>query len=137
MFLLDSGATGNFVSSSFLARFNLASSPLPHSDLVTLADGSQQSASGIVLGASLVIGSYTDSLDLVALALSGYDAILGMPWLERVNPEINWRQRTVSLVDQQSNRHVLESPSSSSLVVVSSSSSSSSQSSSSSSSQSS
>ena len=97
VFLLDSGATGNFVSSAFVRAHNLPSSPLSRPDLVTLADGSQQTAGCIVQSAAVRIASYSDSLDLVSLALQDYDAILGMPWLERVNPEINWRQRTVTL----------------------------------------
>ena len=127
VFLLDSGATGNFVSSAFVRAHNLPSSPLSRPDLVTLADGSQQSAGCIVQSAAVRISSYSDSLDLVSLTLQDYDAILGMPWLERVNPEVNWRQRTVTLLDQHDRRHVLESPapsqgapSSSSSVVSSS-----------------
>ena len=110
VFLLDSGATGNFVSSAFVRAHNLVSSPLSRPDLVTLADGSQQTAGCIVQSAAVRIASYSDSLDLVALALHDYDAILGMPWLERVNPEVDWRQRTVTLLDQHARRHVLESP---------------------------
>ena len=121
VFLLDSGATGNFVSSAFVHAHNLPSSPLSRPDLVTLADGSQQPRAASCSRLRFAFASYSDSLDLVALTLQDYDAILGMPWLERVNPEVNWRQRTVTLLDQHDRRHVLESPAPSqgaSLVVV-------------------
>ena len=40
-------------------------------------------------------------------ALSGYDVILGMPWLVHHNPVIDWRGATISFVDQHSVSHVL------------------------------
>ena len=55
----------------------------------------------------VVVSSYADRLDLTVTALRGYDVILGMEWLDRHNPAIDWRARSVSLVDQQGATHVL------------------------------
>ena len=107
VFLLDCGATGNFVSAEFVKKHNLSTSPLPHPDVITLADGSQQKAGLIVNAAVIGIGSYTDTLDFVSLPLAGYDVILGMPWLDHYNPTVNWKKHVVSLVDTKKRRHVL------------------------------
>ena len=120
VFLLDCGATGNFVSAEFVRKHNLSTSPLPHPDVITLADGSQQKAGSIMNAADIGIGSYTDTLDFVSLPLAGYDVILGMPWLDHFNPIVNWRKHVVSMVDTKKRRHVLrasDKPASSAPIV--------------------
>ena len=57
--LLDSGASGNFVSSSFIREHGLTTEAVDGDRLrVTLADGSQQDACGMLQGAELVLGTY-------------------------------------------------------------------------------
>ena len=108
MVLIDSGATGDFVSSAFVRKHQLPLSKKGKlSELVTLADGRQQAASDCLPSAPVRIGSYSDRLSLTATELSGYDVILGMPWLRRYNPSIDWRGCTVSFDDQHKQRHVL------------------------------
>ena len=78
--LLDSGASGNFVSSSFIRDHGLTTDAVEDDRIrVTLADGSQQDARGVLKDANLVIDTYQDRISYVALPLSGYDFILGMP----------------------------------------------------------
>ena len=105
--LIDCGATGNFVSSSFVLQHSLPLVAGGSSGTVTLADGRTQPAGGILSSVSVRLGDYQDQLDLTATALSGYDVILGMPWLVQHNPIIDWRGASVSFVDQHSRRHVL------------------------------
>ena len=107
--LLDSGASGNFVSSNFIASNGLSTESIDGDRLrVTLADGSQQEARGMLKDAELVLDTYKDRVSYVALPLSGYDFILGMPWLETTEPNINWREKSVSF-DHQGSKHVLHS----------------------------
>jgi len=107
VFLLDSGATGNFISSAFVAEHKITTLPLPQQDSVVLADGSVQKTSGLARGAAVKVGSYADEFDLVALPLSGYDAIIGMPWLDHYNPSIDWRERQLHFRDRNQVRHRL------------------------------
>jgi hypothetical protein len=107
VFLLDSGATGNFISSAFVAEHNIATSPLPQQDSVVLADGSVQKTTALARGAAVKVGSYADQFDLVVLPLSGYDAIIGMPWLDRYNPRVDWRERQLHFRDQNQKEHQL------------------------------
>ena len=91
VFMLDSGATGNFVSLGFVQKHSFVTSSLPRQDTVTLADGSTQTTGSMVQAAAVRIDSYADRLDLVTLPLTGYDVILGMPWLYHYNPVVNWQ----------------------------------------------
>ena len=108
--LLDSGASGNFIAANFIAEHELSTEIVD--DLsVTLADGSRQAAMGVLPNADVTLATYQDFISFVALPLAGYDFILGMPWLEDVNPHINWREKRVSLVDKKDPqvRHELHS----------------------------
>jgi hypothetical protein len=102
--MLDCGATGNFVSSSFAERHAMSVVKKSGSPTVTLADGSPQSAGGVLRTAALSMGTFAEKLDFVSLKLEGYDVILGMSWLFHHNPVIDWRQHTVRI----GKRHVLQ-----------------------------
>ena len=104
--LVDSGATGNFVASKFAASAKLALTAGPPST-ASLANGQPQDASGVSRGTPVRIGSYTDRIDFNVTDLCGYDAILGMPWLEQylVNPD--WRGKSVTFVDSKGKQHRL------------------------------
>src|SRR6185312_6252400 len=103
--LVDSGATGNFVSSSFVRSHDLAFTS--DSTLIKLADGREQPAAGLLAAAPVTVGSYSDTIDLTITDLSGYDIILGMSWLHHYNPTIDWRGCTISLTDAAGRRHQL------------------------------
>ena len=107
IFLLDCGATGNFISSGFVSKNNLNPSTLPQPDAITLADGSKQSTGSFLKAASICIGTYTDEVDFVSIPLVGYDVILGMPWLGHYNPNIDWIENTISFEDEKKSSHCL------------------------------
>ena len=103
--MLDCGATGNFVSRSFLdARKLSVVSPKANGATVTLADGSTQTAGGVLRCAPVSVGTFSEKLDFVSLKLEGYDAIFGMSWLYHHNPSIDWRAHTVRI----GKRHLLQ-----------------------------
>ena len=77
--LLDSGATGNFVSESFVRANGFITQP--SSNQVSLADGRTTNSPGMLHEVSIRIGTYTDKLNLIVTPLHGYDIILGMDWL--------------------------------------------------------
>lgn len=116
-FLLDSGASGNFISSSFVRSRRLRSLVNPRqqsqlqSPVVTLADGHQQATEGVVSSLPVRVSSFQESLDFTITDLHGFDAILGMPWLQRHNPSIDWREQSISFVDHRKKHHVLRSSS--------------------------
>ena len=94
-FLVDSGAAVNAVSTAFLDKHGIRTSASHHTG-VHFADGSHGAARGQLRASLLKIGRYRDRQTLLAVPLSGYDAILGTPWLTSVNPSINWQANTVT-----------------------------------------
>ncbi len=59
---------------------------------VRLADGSTIESSTLSGNARFKIHTYSDTLvGLPIVPLEDYDAILGKPWLARLNPSVNWR----------------------------------------------
>ena len=107
--LVDCGASGQFIGSSFVRRHSLPLAKASDStfETVTLADGHVQPAAGIVSSVSVVVSSYTESMDFIVTDLSGYDAIFGMSWLVHHNPVVDWRGATLSFVDEHARKHVL------------------------------
>jgi hypothetical protein len=104
--LVDSGATTEFIASSFVQLHSLTLTNLPHQESVILADGSRTSASGALSAASVHLDSYHTRISFMVVPLSGYDAILGMSWLQTVNPHIDWSKGTIDLSVQHA-RHTL------------------------------
>lgn len=108
VFLIDSGASGNFVSEAFARTHSLplmayCDEKVPK---IKLADGHTQRSSGVLSACSITLDTYSDTLDLVGLPLSGYDVILGMPWLEEKNPQIGWRSKEVSFHHGGTHHHL-------------------------------
>ena len=99
--LVTSFRLRSFIVTTFVLpyRLNLLSS--------TLADGHQQATGGSLSSIPTRIASLQESLDFTVTDLHGFDAILGMPWLQRHNPSIDWRKQTVSFFDLKQKKHVL------------------------------
>ena len=64
---------------------------------VVLADGRKCKAKGGLKAVTIKIGEHKENVDFSILALNEYDAILGMPWLEKNNPSVDFRKRTIEL----------------------------------------
>jgi len=105
--LVDSGATGNFLASKFASKARLTLTAGPPST-ATLANGQPQDASGVACGTPVRIGSYTDRIDFNVTDLCGYDAILGMPWLEQYLVIPDWRGKSVTFVDSKGKQQRLQ-----------------------------
>lgn len=108
--LLDSGSSGNFVSSKFVQDHGVRARRDESPQTIHLADGGQQLTQGIASSLLLQMDQYQERVDLAVLPLSGYDVILGMPWLEDHNPHINWRDKSVSF-HHENHHHTLRSDS--------------------------
>jgi hypothetical protein len=92
--LLDSGATGNFVSEAFARTSGLKQQESSHR--VSLADGRTSDSAGMLPEADIRIGTYSEKIDLIVTPLHEFDIILGMAWLQKYNPSIDWRNKTVT-----------------------------------------
>ena len=99
--LIDSGATTCFISSQFAQKHSLSFSPLTQSSLsVTLATGIKASISHSADNIPIQLQSYKDRLDFMVIPLGECDVVFGMNWLRRINPQIDWRKRTLTFTHQ-------------------------------------
>ena len=92
--LLDSGSTGNFISTQFVAAAGLTIQPDSDWEEVTLADGSRLRTEGRVQF-TLRCGKYKERVIARVFPNLHKEIILGIPWLETANPVIDWAQRRV------------------------------------------
>jgi predicted aspartyl protease len=90
--IIDSGATALFVSKRFVQRHHIICSPLLNTIALHNIDGSKNKAGSLTHFArlTLTIGSWNEPTDFLVTDLSPEDIILGLPWLKKVNPTIDW-----------------------------------------------
>ena len=93
--LIDSGASLNLIHEDLVLTLGLPTVPCV-SIYVTIANGSKLiHANRVVVRKFTIAGVLHEETFLVA-PLGSNQMILGMPWLERVNPDIDWKLRRVS-----------------------------------------
>ena len=96
--LIDSGSTHDFIAASFVKRHGLGTETTSEMLHVTLADGSCTSCPLQQTDQlKVVISDTSERQPFTVFRLSRYDAILGMPWLTRNNPTINFSTNEVRL----------------------------------------
>lgn len=99
VFLLDSGASSEFIDPKFAERCGLKLTPSDRS--VKLADGSIVSAEGQVTADWGLVAERAAPIPFrgafTATPLSQYDAIIGMSWLAEVDPSIGWQNRSITI----------------------------------------
>ena len=97
--LLDSRSTGNFISTQFVAAVGLRVQPDPEWEEVTLADGSKLRTEGRV-HFTLRCGNYKDRVLARVFPDLHKEIILGIPWLKKANPVIDWTQHRVRVFNR-------------------------------------
>jgi predicted aspartyl protease len=90
--MIDSGATALFVSKCFVQCHYIICSPLPNTIALHNIDSSKNKAGSLTHFArlTLTIGSWNKPTDFLVTDLGPEDIILGLPWLKKVNPTIDW-----------------------------------------------
>jgi len=89
--LIDCAASRNFVSSSWVHQHKLQPSCQETDIRVKTADGRAFSMNEYFRDAKLQIANYSDKVNLKIFPLENYDLILGMEWLKKVNPMIDYQ----------------------------------------------
>ena len=93
-FLIDLGLTGNYVSAQVCTVHGLMVREDPEPDQLTMADGSKTKTTGLTR-LTFKCGEYRGSVQAKIFLCLQKPMILGIPWLQRENPQIDWAQRTV------------------------------------------
>jgi hypothetical protein len=92
--MIDSGATGLFLHQDFVKRHRIFTRALIHPITLYNIDGSVNTAGRITHSAKLlttVDKNQPQMLEYLITNLGSEDIILGLPWLRRVNPNIDWQ----------------------------------------------
>ena len=97
--LIDCGATGNFIDISLLSKANFPLHHLPKPIHTYNVDGTSNVKGTIGWKAHMeILFSHSkENIDLMVLSLGRQQVILGMPWLHKWNPKIDWISNTVSI----------------------------------------
>ncbi|KAE8984055.1 hypothetical protein PR002_g23068 [Phytophthora rubi] len=96
--LLDSGATNNFIRDDCLALLpsHVRVQEGPGEIVVKLADGKPHRAPRRAVWFAYAFDGFSTNDDFLVIELNyAFDCILGMPWLARYQPEIDWLARSV------------------------------------------
>ena len=93
--MIDSGATGLFLNSTYAQKHHMNIRPLQHPIKLYNIDGSLNRAGSITHSVRLmtqVDKNPPQLLEFLVTNLGNEDIILGLPWLRRVNPNIDWKE---------------------------------------------
>ena len=93
--LLDSGASLNLIHEELVAALGLPTQPCAPM-YVTIANGSKLHHANRVVTLKFTLAGVQHEETFLVAPLGSNQLILGMPWLERVNPEIDWKLRTLT-----------------------------------------
>src|SRR2546423_9561729 len=108
--MLDSGATSCFIHSSIIKVFRLPTFPNLVPKKLKVIDGREVS-SGLVTKhckIKLEIGGHMENLECHVVDIGSHDIVLGMSWLKRHNPNINWEKKTLHFTSQYFIKQCLE-----------------------------
>ena len=111
--LIDSGATATLIDATFAQSNSIRLSLKTTPQNLVLADGRPISSGTVIhetLPVQLTIGSHTENIQFDVTSLSHYPIILGMPWLERHNPTIDWSEHQVVFDSEHCSTHCLKQP---------------------------
>ena len=97
MALIDSGASGTFISERFVQQHGLATCKKQDGgyDLKAVDGSSLPSVDSETMPLSLVFQKHYEKVTLDIVPMAGHDVVLGTPWLERHNPNIDWNTRVL------------------------------------------
>jgi len=98
--LLDSGTTGMFMDRKIVVRHGFKLQKLDRPVAVRNVDGMNNSAGAIThqVEVNVYYKSYVERIKIEVCDLGRTEVILGMPWLQAHNPEINWEMGEVKMV---------------------------------------
>lgn len=101
--MIDSGATGNFVNSAVVQRYGIPTEALACPKSLAVVDGRPIEAGRVTHrteNLQLLAENFEDSISLLVTSIGQHDIILGLPWLRRNNPKIDWAEKTIQWTDE-------------------------------------
>ena len=97
--MLDSGAMGLFMHTRFVKRQGFTTHRLEHEIPLLNIDGSRNAQGAVTQFVRLQVtaGEYSEELEFLITDIGPEDVILGLPWMQRVNPLIDFKKGNVTI----------------------------------------
>ena len=108
---MDSGASLNLIHEGLVRALGLATEPC-QPICVTIANGTKLLHANRMVTLKFTLAGVEHQETFLVAPLGSNQMILGMPWLERVNPDIDWKRRSLTY------RHSISAPSISGTLVT-------------------
>ena len=101
--MIDSGATALFMNKEFIRQHGIRTFPLKHPIGIFNIDGTRNQDGQIThfSRAKLTVDKHERWTDFLVTDLGQEDVILGLPWLRRENPEVDWEKGRLSLPEER------------------------------------
>jgi len=98
--LLDSGVTGICINKKIVAKHEFRLQKLERLVMVRNVDGTNNSRGAIThqVEVNIYYKSYIERMRIDVCNLRKTNVVLGMPWLQAHNPEINWETGEVKMI---------------------------------------
>ena len=98
--LLDSGVTEMFINKKMAAKHGFRLQKLKRPVAVRNVDGTNNSGGAIThqVKVNMYYKSHVERMRMDVCDLGKTNVILGMPWLQAHNPEINWKTGEVKMM---------------------------------------
>ncbi len=90
--LVDSGATGNYISKSFAIANHLPTKRKTRQYVLVVANGKEIRVSDETLPIEMATQQHHEDITFDVVELATQDIYLGMPWLRQHNPSMDWRK---------------------------------------------
>jgi hypothetical protein len=97
--LVDCGSTTLFMSRRFANKHHITTTNIANAQVVKLADGSIHSTCKVVSSFPLYFNNRTIRENFLVLPIENFDIILGMPFLKKHNPTIDWSTNLLTFPD--------------------------------------
>jgi hypothetical protein len=95
-----SGASHNFISEDFVKCHTLPTTSVARVS-VAVANGIKSYIDQALVDFELTLNNFNDKITLAYVfpikSCANYDLILGLPWLFKINPHIDWKTRTITI----------------------------------------
>ncbi|KAI0995914.1 Transposon Ty3-I Gag-Pol polyprotein [Podosphaera aphanis] len=108
--LIDSGASAyGFVDVDFARSHQFEMIPLRRPRTLKVFDGTESISGAIsfMVSSSLCINGHTEKILLYVTKLAHFNIVLGLPWLQHHNPEINWEKEELKFNDPRCSNHYI------------------------------
>jgi Retroviral aspartyl protease len=109
---LDTGAGGKFIDQNFVQNQKIDTKELKYPIEVFNVDGTPNKQGTITkyTRLDLTINGQTRTHNLLVTGLGKQKIILGYPWFKQTNPDINWKECTLTWRTKQDERKPIPKP---------------------------